>query len=788
MISERDIEQVLNRADIVDVVERCGVHLGRGNKACCPFHNEKTPSFHVNPRTQTWHCFGGCPQGDNGGDAISFVMPYCRAIEETRSTRTAEEVAAQHKKESMLAVNQWAAKFYAEAITADNDKAKFALSYAIDKRGWGAEYVGENGIGFADGRRDSLYQAAKKEAQPIDLMLELGLLRRDEHGEIYDFYRDRLMIPIRDRFRRVIGFTARALGESKAKYINSPTSVVYEKKETIFGIDNAITLGRREDIFYLVEGAPDVIKLQAIGVANTVASLGGAWSVAHFELLKRHASRVCFIPDADPPKSNEKLGPGHKFVCANGKIALAAGLGVTVKEVPPGFSTDYISSNRLFTDADDFSMSIELPLDGANRRIFGAIDRDDVAHGRCVLDADLIDGHVHKPGAITVNTITEKTAKIQFLAGRSYQNFYPQFDDVKPNSLELGSWPDYSPSDITPTEALEGDVIALPWMSESDGVLQNSITNLGEWDSELDALSWQIRLFTLTERICTAVGYTLHADAWKNNREHYDLFCFNVVPADWNVRQWAALLPAWSLNEFFSFLELTLFAEIDVDHRARSVHFTYNRTILASLQTRHLEDIVDSHSVTISTKDESGYLLQKNRAYETGSNSLWNFMSCDWFFNTHPTTEVRRYPTLTALCADADSLTAWSTHSPSRVFKGLLYAEDVRTWFCVAKVAAVPLTAAGADEPIYAPLYELRPLNRFGNNIQTDDEDNTESTKIIPVALGYAFTGSTTDDFALRGRVALIDCGSQPDDATRLLLRVLTPRISLRSFLALQAK
>ncbi len=352
MISERDIEQVLNRADIVDVVERCGVHLGRGNKACCPFHNEKTPSFHVNPRTQTWHCFGGCPQGDNGGDAISFVMKYKNlsfpeavkdlaqqygiTIEETRSTRTAEEVAAQHKKESMLAVNQWAAKFYAEAITADNDKAKFALSYAIDKRGWGAEYVGENGIGFADGRRDSLYQAAKKEAQPIDLMLELGLLRRDEHGEIYDFYRDRLMIPIRDRFRRVIGFTARALGESKAKYINSPTSEVYEKKETIFGIDNAITLGRREDIFYLVEGAPDVIKLQAIGVANTVASLGGAWSVAHFEQLKRHASRVCFIPDADPPKSNEKLGPGHKFVCANGKIALTAGLGVTVKEVPLG--------------------------------------------------------------------------------------------------------------------------------------------------------------------------------------------------------------------------------------------------------------------------------------------------------------------------------------------------------------------------------------------------------------------------------------------------------------------
>ena len=106
MISDRDIEQVLNRADIVDVVERNMGALGRGHKACCPFHNERTPSFHVNPRTQTWHCFGGCPQGDNGGDVINFVMKYKHltfpeavkdlaqlygiTIEETRDVRTAE--------------------------------------------------------------------------------------------------------------------------------------------------------------------------------------------------------------------------------------------------------------------------------------------------------------------------------------------------------------------------------------------------------------------------------------------------------------------------------------------------------------------------------------------------------------------------------------------------------------------------------------------------------------------------------------------------------------------------
>ncbi len=350
MISERDIESVLNRADIIDVVERAGIKLERGNKACCPFHKERTPSFIVNPRTQTWHCFGGCPQGDNGGDAISFIMKYKHltfpeavhdiaksygiAIEETKVARTAEEIQLQQKRESMLAINQWACRFYEEALAADTPKARFAANYAIDKRGWGAAYVAENNIGYADDKRDSLYQAAKAAGQPIELMIELGLLRKDEHGEVYDFYRDRLMIPIRDRFRRVIGFTARALGESKAKYINSPTSDIYNKKETIFGIDNAIRQARKEDVFYLVEGAPDVMKLQAIGITNTIASLGGAWSASHFDIIKRHVNRVCFIPDADPPKKGEKMGAGKRFVCSNGLIALNAGLGVIVKEIP----------------------------------------------------------------------------------------------------------------------------------------------------------------------------------------------------------------------------------------------------------------------------------------------------------------------------------------------------------------------------------------------------------------------------------------------------------------------
>ena len=351
MINDRDIETILNRADIVDVVQRRIGELGRGNKACCPFHKEKTPSFHVNARTQTWHCFGGCPQGDNGGDAIAFVMKfdhlsfpeavkqlakdYGVTIEETNEPRTAEEMARDKKREAMRMLNEWACQYYVSAIHADNDKAKFALNYAIESRGWGAAYVEENNIGFADAVSDSLFQAARAAGHSIDLMLELGLLNKNERGEIYDFYRNRLMIPIKDRFRHVIGFTARDLtGTSKAKYFNSKSSELYDKKTAIFGIDNAIRQGIKDDVFYLVEGAPDAIKLQSLGITNTVAPLGGAWSTNQLAELKRHASRVCFIPDADPPKAGEKMGAGKKFVCANGLAAMKAGLGVIVKEIP----------------------------------------------------------------------------------------------------------------------------------------------------------------------------------------------------------------------------------------------------------------------------------------------------------------------------------------------------------------------------------------------------------------------------------------------------------------------
>lgn len=348
MIDERIIEQILDRADIVDVIGGY-VELkkkGANYAACCPLHKEKTPSFMVNPARGTWHCFG-CGKG---GNVIGFLMEhdtltfpeavralgkrYGIEVEETKLTPEQEQ--QRMKRDSMYVINQRCAEhFRANLLDPAN---KVAADYV--KGRWGEAYAEEMGIGYAPDSWDDLLKFAQASGLSIELMTEMGLLKKREKGGLYDFYRGRTMIPIRDRFRRVIGFTARDMSGAKdtAKYLNSIESDIYHKKDSIFGIDLAIRQAAKESKFYLVEGGPDVMQLQRIRVNNTIAPLGGDWTLGQLEQLKKYATKVCFLPDADPPKTDkgEKLGAGTRNVMRNGLLAMKAGFGVTVKEIPPG--------------------------------------------------------------------------------------------------------------------------------------------------------------------------------------------------------------------------------------------------------------------------------------------------------------------------------------------------------------------------------------------------------------------------------------------------------------------
>ena len=359
MIDDRTIEQILDRADLVDIIGQCVELKKRGAAywACCPLHHEKTPSFCVNPARGTWHCFG-CGKG---GNAIGFLMEHEAmnfpeavqalgkryGIEVEERKLTPEQEREQAKRESMFAINERCAEHFRQNMLLPEHKA--AMDYIVSR--WGKEYVEETGIGYAPDTWDDLLRFSRSAGLSADLMKEMGLLKTNEKGAMYDGYRGRAVIPIRDRFRRIIGFTARDMtgNEHAAKYLNPPENEIYHKRQSIFGIDLAVRQAAKEGKFYLVEGAPDAMQLQRIRVNNAVAPLGGAWTGEQLELLKRYAPRVCFLPDADPPnlERGEKTGAGTRNALKNGELAMRCGLSVSVKEIP-------LSEDRSKQDPDSY--------------------------------------------------------------------------------------------------------------------------------------------------------------------------------------------------------------------------------------------------------------------------------------------------------------------------------------------------------------------------------------------------------------------------------------------------
>ncbi len=361
MIEQRIIDQVIDTADIVEVAGRYTELRRRGAnwEGCCPFHKERTPSFKVSAAKGIWTCFGACQES---GNVISLVMraeglTFPEAVRKLAAELhitiddhqpTAEEIKARHRRESLLAVVAHAAAWFRQQMGA-SPQGLAARAYAV--RRWGEETVVRRGIGYAPASWTAFVDWALDKGLDASLMEEAGLVAPRKTGGYYAVFRDRLVIPIADRAGQVIGFTARYMGseDDQPKYINSRESDIYHKGDSIFGIDWAKRTATRAGKFYLVEGGPDVLKMQAVGIDNTVASLGTAWTDKQLALLKRMAPAVCFIPDADPPKEGKPYGTGIEKVMKNGRAALAAGLSVSVIEIPLGEGCTKADPDTWFT-------------------------------------------------------------------------------------------------------------------------------------------------------------------------------------------------------------------------------------------------------------------------------------------------------------------------------------------------------------------------------------------------------------------------------------------------------
>jgi len=302
------VEEIKERLDLTDYVRRY-VNLkkaGRNFKGLCPFHNEKTPSFFVFPESQHWRCFG-CQRH---GDIFSFAMEYNgwdfrTALEELGRLAgvevrkmTPEQVRAGEEKERLMHLLHEAAEYYHHLLRTA-PQAQAARAY-LERRGFTQQTIDEFKLGYSLPAWEALRSHLLTRGFTVAEMLKAGMLVERERGGTYDRFRDRVMIPIRDRKGRIVAFGGRVLSpDAQPKYMNSPQTVLFDKSRILFGFDKALRAIRENDAAVIVEGYMDVMIPHQAGYRNVVAPMGTALTESHLRQLHRLTRRIILALDPD---------------------------------------------------------------------------------------------------------------------------------------------------------------------------------------------------------------------------------------------------------------------------------------------------------------------------------------------------------------------------------------------------------------------------------------------------------------------------------------------------------
>ncbi len=304
-------DEIKSRIDIVSYVQRFVPSLkkaGRNYKACCPFHNENTPSFVVNPQRQTWHCFGACSEG---GDLFTFAQKiqgwdFKEALQELAQEagvqlrqQSPQQQTRNDELERLRGLLASAAEMYQKQLL--HPSAGAVLGYVRKRRGLTPETIETFQFGYAPASWNFALQGLGALGHSQDEIIDAGLAVRNENGRVYDRFRNRLMIPIRDERGRVVGFGGRALSsDDSAKYINSPQTPLFDKSHLLFGLDSAKGTIRETGLAVVVEGYMDVVQAYQAGYRNVVAQMGTALTEAQIRrLAPRYARRIVLALDAD---------------------------------------------------------------------------------------------------------------------------------------------------------------------------------------------------------------------------------------------------------------------------------------------------------------------------------------------------------------------------------------------------------------------------------------------------------------------------------------------------------
>ncbi|MDE4032989.1 DNA primase [Glaesserella parasuis] len=303
------IDDLVARTDIVELINS-RVKLkkaGRDYQACCPFHHEKSPSFTVSQSKQFYHCFGCGVHGN----VISFLMEYDKlefpeAIEELAAlhglevprenviNRDGKPQASYKTRRNLYELLDLVAKFYQQQLTQDRASQAY-----LQQRGLSQEIIERFEIGFSPNAMDAVLRRFGNNPEEVQKLLDTGMLSKNDRGNVYDRFRNRVMFPIRDKRGRVIAFGGRVLGDEKPKYLNSPESATYHKGNELYGLYQALQHNEKPEFLFVVEGYMDVVALAQFGVNNAVASLGTATTGEQIQLMFRSTEQVICCYDGD---------------------------------------------------------------------------------------------------------------------------------------------------------------------------------------------------------------------------------------------------------------------------------------------------------------------------------------------------------------------------------------------------------------------------------------------------------------------------------------------------------
>ena len=357
MIPRETVDKILDSAQIEDVVGDFVSLKRRGANfiACCPFHNEKTPSFYVSPAKGIFKCFG-CGKS---GTAVGFVMEhegytYVEAlrylakkyhIEIVEKEETAEEIASRQRSESLYLVSEFAGKFFQDSLRTEEGRIGYAY---FKSRGLEDATIEKFGLGWSLSSRTSLLDAARKAGYKEEFLIDTGLCYRRDDGKVTDRFYERAMFPIHSPSGRVIAFGGRTLRSDKAvaKYVNSPETEIYVKSRSLYGIWFARNEIVRQDKCILVEGYLDVISMYQLGIHNVVASSGTSLTVEQIRLIRKYSQNVTIIYDGDPA--------GIHAALRGINLVLKEGMNVKVVLLPDGDDPDSYSRKHTLEEVMSF--------------------------------------------------------------------------------------------------------------------------------------------------------------------------------------------------------------------------------------------------------------------------------------------------------------------------------------------------------------------------------------------------------------------------------------------------